>query len=419
MNVKTYALLEDVITKNNNKTTIQNVAKSFLSKGLNKSIATRVFTNINELNELDMHELILFSEALHGATKNSSIRLSRLFSEDELKSYYQDKNKDYEEYLPKHGELAERQLKKLEFLNATYGNKKMKQMSYYIYLAHIKDDEDLLDKDLYDFNEYEIVETMQGVIGSISTKNNTLSFIRHYLDWCVEQKIVSDNVVRYMDSSKLITVNKGQIANDYIDIVELNNELTWLVDEDDIDINEIDVMIALLVRSGLAVKDIVKLRNSDFDHEKNIVKLKTNQGFKMIKLENFVLRWVDIAHTSSGKIPRTRHVLKTLDDHIIKLTTNEYSEEQALFSIRRRLAKFKEVGFRPINENILITSRKIDMLDNIVNEKGALTIDDFKRVQTHFGNSPASYYKLKTEYQATRGEGTVEYKYSKYNNKEL
>lgn len=398
---------------NNDKKVINEVAKSFLNKGYNKALAKRVFANSSRIHELSKIEQMCFIESLQYATANSSIRLEKLFSEEELQEYYNKRESNYNEYLPKNYEnLSERELAKLDFLNEKYGNRNTKQHYYYLYLAHIKEEEDYHDRDLCEFTLYEIIDTMQGVIGSISTRNNTLSFITKYLDYCVDKGIIMDNVLNYIDNTdpnqSLVDKNKEVVENNYITFDELSQELAWLEKDEENNIHPLDVMIVLLMRSGITNKEIAHLRNSDFDFEKKMVTIRSESGIKKIKLHDDVFHWVEVSKNSSGIIPKTRFVLKTLDDHIIKLNADSYNVEQATKSIKRRLAKFKEVGFRTLNENILITCKKIDILDDIVKSKGVLTTEDFQKVQTQFGNSKASYFKLKTDYELTRGSENIQ-----------
>lgn len=398
---------------NNDKKVINEVAKSFLNKGYNKALAKRVFANSSRIHELSKIEQMCFIESLHYATANSSIRLEKLFSEEELQEYYNKRESNYNEYLPKNYEnLSERELAKLDFLNEKYGNRNTKQHYYYLYLAHIKEEEDYHDRDLCEFTLYEIIDTMQGVIGSISTRNNTLSFITKYLDYCVDKGIIMDNVLNYIDNTdpnqSLVDKNKEVVENNYITFDELSQELAWLEKDEENNIHPLDVMIVLLMRSGITNKEIAHLKNSDFDFEKKMVTIRGENGIKKIKLHDDVFHWVEVSKNSSGIIPKTRFVLKTLDDHIVKLNADSYNVEQATKSIKRRLAKFKEVGFRTLNENILITCKKIDILDDIVKSKGVLTTEDFQKVQTQFGNSKASYFKLKTDYELTRGSENIQ-----------
>ena len=53
----------------------------------------------------------------------------------------------------------------------------------------------------------------------------------------------------------------------YVQFNELEKDLTKLESDDYNDICCMDVMIVLLLRSGVTIDDIVKLKNSDFDFD--------------------------------------------------------------------------------------------------------------------------------------------------------
>lgn len=402
-----------VKANNNNKELINKVANDLLNKGLNKSLAKRVFVNSNRLYDLNKNvELICFVEALYRATRNQSIAPNNIFNQDELNTYEQIVQTKQIPYFPKNSNLSEYDVAKLEFLNERYGNRNTKQHYYYLYLAHIKEEELYLQRDLCEFSVYEIVDVMESVIGSMATRNNTLSFITKYLDYCVDRGIIENNVLEDSNfkhlTSNLVDRSNEQMENNYIHFKELKDELLWLEQDDENNIGDMDIMIALLLRNGISSKEIVGLKNQDFDFEKNTVTIKGERGIRRVKLDDTTMEWVKRSKENDGVIPNTRFILKSLDDHIIKLSGDTYNEEQALASIRRRLAKFKQVGFRPLNENTLITSKKIDLLDGIAKKNGILTTNDFKKVQVYFGNSEASYFKLKTEYELVRGIANID-----------
>ena len=200
------------------------------------------------------------------------------------------------------------------------------------------------------------------------------------------------------------------MSNKYAQFNELEEGLTKLEMDDYNDICCMDVMIVLLLRSGVTTDEIVKLRNSDFDFEKQLITVKNGKAIRKLKLDSKVLKWVIKSRDWDGVVPRTRFVMNTLDDHVIRLNGDVYDEEQARRSIKRRLAKFREAGFRPINENVLINSKKIDVLDGLVEKQGYLRTEDFKKVQVQYGNSEASYFKLKADYQAVRGSENIRLK---------
>ena len=127
-------IVQVVKSYNTNKAIINEVANSFLNKGLNKAMAKRIFANSERLHDLSTNELICFVESLYYATSNSSINPEKIFSQGELDDYYKNTSIKQVEYLPKnYDELGERELMKLEFLNDKYGNRNTKQHYYYLY----------------------------------------------------------------------------------------------------------------------------------------------------------------------------------------------------------------------------------------------------------------------------------------------
>lgn len=189
----------------------------------------------------------------------------------------------------------------------------------------------------------------------------------------------------------------------YINFNELIQGLNKLEKDEANDIWCMDVMIVLLLRSGVTVDEIVKLKNSDFDFDKKLVTIKNGKTIRKLKLSDEVLKWVDKSKKWDGAVPKTRFVMNTLDDYIIRLSGDVYDEQQAKRSIKRRLGKFREVGFTPISENVLIGSKRIDALDEIVARQGYVSTDDFKKIQAMYGNSDKGYFKLKTNYEILRG----------------
>lgn len=405
------------VVKNNrgNRKVIKSIAKEFTSKGFSKSIATKVFADSSRLVELDPNnELILFTKALYQATKDYRIKPDILFTKEELEKFEEQCRTKNIEYMPANKEsLKERELRKLEYLNDAYGNRNSKQHLYYLYLAHIKEEEDRIDSDLYDFTKWDIIELMQGIIGSIQLQQRVLSFINSYLDYCVKQGYTTLNVLETIDkdnpNEELIKTNHELVASTYVTIDELVKELEWLVEDEENDIHAIDMMIALLMRSGVSAREIIDLKNSDFDFEKKCVFVKVGEKTKRVNLSDKALYWVKEARDSDSKVGKSRHTLNTIDDHIIKLSGDTYDTKKALMSIRKRMTKFAEVGFRSLNESILINCAKIDLLETILKINGELTTDDFRKVQVLFGNSENTYYKLKTDWQLLKGDDGIEY----------
>ena len=189
----------------------------------------------------------------------------------------------------------------------------------------------------------------------------------------------------------------------YINYDELAKSLREIGNDEYCNIREMEIMIVLLMRNGISMREIAKLRNSDFDFEKKLVTIKGEKSIRKLKLDDETLYWVKASRDEDGTIPGTRHQMKIVDDHIIKMSTDSYTEQQAISSIKRRMNKFRDNGFTPISEKVLVNSKMIDMLDDIVAKRGYVTTDDFKHIQVQFGNDEKSYFKLRRDYEALRG----------------
>lgn len=193
----------------------------------------------------------------------------------------------------------------------------------------------------------------------------------------------------------------------YINYDELAKSLREIGNDEFCNIREMEIMIVLLMRNGISMREIAKLRNSDFDFEKKLVTIKGEKSIRKLKLDDETLYWVKASRDEDGTIPGTRHQMKIVDDHIIKMSTDSYTEQQAISSIKRRMNKFRDNGFTPISEKVLVNSKMIDILDDIVKQRGYVTTDDFKRLQIQFGNDEKSYFKLRRDYEALRGKDHI------------
>ena len=91
------------------------------------------------------------------------------------------------------------------------------------------------------------------------------------------------------------------MLNKYVQFNELEQGLTILERDDYNDICCMDVMIVLLLRSGIAIDDIVKLKNSDFDFNKQLVTIRNNNTIHKLKLDEKVLNWVIKSRDWDGK----------------------------------------------------------------------------------------------------------------------
>lgn len=400
------ANLNNVINTHNNEKTVDYLAKFFRSHGLNKATPNLVFAKLVELDRLSRAELICLAEGLYNITGVESIDPKQLFEKEEIMAYTQaqDKMDYYPTTIAAQRTLDYRDRKILDFLNETYGNYKTKHTYFFIYDTKIRQEERENEKQLGDFDAIEIVTLMQSMKGSLSTRKNALSLVKKYMNWYWRENPEENPMLDIEKNTPLVIVNDSHLSSKYIPVDELEDISTELTTTDDNSVFPIDGMIAALIRQGLTAKEVANLRFADFNFQNGTVKVKTNgAGIKLVKLDPHVLHWVMETREDNRPVGHPPIYLNIVDDHIIRIPSSTYNVDKAVENIRRRLAKFKNAGYKPLSESVLIMSKKIDLLDNIVATQGVVTKDDFIKVQEMFGNKGSSWFKIRTEYEAVRG----------------
>lgn len=405
-----FATLNSVIDTHNSEQTVDYLTKHFRSHGLNKATPNLVFAKMVSLDKLSQTELICLSEGLYSITGIEKINPKNLFEGEELEVYHelQEQTDYYPTTIAAQRALDYRDKKVLDFLNETYGNYKTKHTYFFIYDSKIRQEERDNSKQLGDFDAVEIITLMQSMKGSLSTRKNALSFVKKYMKWYWRENPEENPMLDIEKGTPLVLVNDSHLSSKYIPMMELEEEAKKLVVAEDNPVFPIDGMIATLIRQGLTAEEVASLRFSDFNYQTNTVKIKTKtSGLKLVKLDSHVLHWVRETEEDNRPVGHPPIYLNIVDDHIIRVPSTTYDEKKAVENIRRRLSKFKNAGYRPLSENVLIISKKIDLLDNIVKTKGVVTKDDFIRVQEMFGNKGSSWFKIRTEYEAVRGAKNI------------
>lgn len=402
--------LQDVIDEYNTESTIDYVSREFRTNGLNKSTPNLVFAKPSLLERLAEPELICITNALYKYTQREVINPDKNFTGEQMEQF-RNMQEEGSTYTPVNitaiRRLDANDGKMLQFLNETYGNYNTKHTYFFIYDTKIKPEENELYKNLGKFTATEIITMMQGMTGSITTRKNALTLVTKYMEWFWKDD-EQNNPMLDIDTRNisLIVVNNKHMSNVYVPLESLQKDLAHFVEAEGNTITPLDAMIATLIRDGVTAEQVARLKYTDFNYEKNTVKIKED-GIRQVKLHEETINWVIEAREDDTPVGRKKIVLQSIENHIVKVATDTYTEDQGIKSIRRRLAKFGELGYRPLSENVLIISKKIDMLDQIVERTGVVTKEDFIKVQKYFGNKGSSWFKIRTEYEAVRGHHNI------------
>lgn len=404
------ATLDKVIDTHNNEKVLDYLTNHFRSCGLNKATPSLVFAKMVKTNKLSQTEQICLTEGLYSVTGVEAVNPKKLFDSKDLDEYHevQEQSDYYPTTIATQRALDYKDRKILEFLNETYGNYKTKHTYFFIYDSKIRQEERENGKQLGDFDAVEIITLMQTMKGSISTRKNALSLIKKYMKWYWKLSPEDNPMLDIDNGTPLVVVNDKHLSSSFIPVAELEDEVKKLTVAGDNSVFPIDAMIASLIRQGLTAKEVASLRFRDFDMKNNTVKVKTkSNGMKLVKLDPHVLHWVTETYEDDRPVGHPPIYLNIVDDHIVRIPSSTYDETKAVENIRRRLSKFKNAGYKPLSENVLITSKKIDLLDGIAKSKGVVTKEDFMKVQEMFGNKGSSWFKIRTEYEAVRGAKNI------------
>lgn len=289
------------------------------------------------------------------------------------------------------------EFKKLEFINEQYSNDNTQKTFWYLYKKLVHDIECKSKKDVSKFSLSEMESLIRSFNVAITTKRNTLNFIQKYNEWCVVNNITEENSLENIKLERMLSAPDVNRNINYISFEELYKNCMWLESDPDTDIIMLDVLIALLMRSGLKATEIVDMRYSDVNYKNGCVEFESDGKIIKRHLKKFVLKALNEVKETVYLVGASKRPLLIIDDHVVKTLDPAYDKEKMYKNIRKRMSKFK-THYRSLNENILITSLKIDDLLEIKNEKGSLKISDYKDIQVKYGNSPSSYQKIREDY---------------------
>lgn len=388
--------IKSIINEFNSTKTRKLIARGFVKRGLNKTIAYKILNNISLLENSTDIELLTIIDTLN-ILSEKKIDVSKYFDENVISEFKNMKLLD--EYFPSNFNIDDDyEYLKLYFINESYMNENTKRTFWHLYKTLIHRYELKNKKDLCKFSLAETEELVRDNNTAITTKRNLLSFIQRYNEWCVLENIVEENNLENVELQTMLTIPKSNTKINYVSFEELYKNGLWLENKNDNDIILLDVLIALLMRSGLKTLDIVEMRYSDVNYDTGEVEFESNGVLIKRHLKKFVVKILKEVEKEVVLVGASKRPLLKVDDHVVKTLDPEYNKEKMYKNIRKRMSKFKRC-YRTLNENILINSLKFDDLDLIENKNGEVTIKDYKNIQEKYGNNANSYQKLREDYQ--------------------
>ena len=259
------------------------------------------------------------------------------------------------------------------------------------------------EKDLYDFN----LEELTDLISSYPTTNrNTKRFIKYvigrYLDYAIERGLITTGInLTTLISDECFNVSDNILKNKYIELSDFYDELSTYKES-----TYVDLMILVLLRYGLTVNEIsnLKIKDVDINNKQVLICDEYNNVIKRLPIDEMFLKYynlcIDCDEFNGKSYQDNGYLIKPLEVPSRKATKMNDT------SIRSRLQMISDYNNVPRPSiSILNMSRKYDILIDIYNQNGKLTIFDIQKVIELFEIkcTNSKLYSLKTKFEEMFG----------------
>ena len=294
------------------------------------------------------------------------------------------------------------QKNKIEWLTNSNYNLETKR-SYFSSLENkVHELEKALNKDLYQFTQVEIENTIKGVSSfSVQTPMILFSIINSYIQWTVEivMNLKGENPCNKIIIKDVVNVNSNALKELYTTKEEFYNNIMSL--EGSI----IDKTIIMLLRYGVRLIDIPFLRYEDVNEDDMTLKVKNEGSILNIPIDELLISCIKECKDTDEyeKLSNKRDTITRYKDfgYIIKVSDKGYnrSGEEMINprTIHTRIKKlFDENGLQKINVNSLKNMAMFDMLLDIYEQNGELTFEDADNVIKTFDNIDNNNLKVKS-----------------------
>lgn len=324
---------------------------------------------------------------------------------------------------------------KVKFIMESYKNPKTRLTNYRLFFLYVYPFEIDNDKDYIDFSAEEKDQVLEAVGGySHRTPKQVKSLLRTYEDYAIKVgfNTTGVNYITSIDQDYLNNfVDKNLLKKRFVfidELLKIKEELETKIKYKDhyIKISGQDFAITLLLFYGiygLACDEIINMKPEDIDFENKKITVRGENGERIVAVNDLLLNELKKATNEEGYEIYRKSSKKTTvftkefleSDYVFKTyVKNENNPENKIspVTVRNRgmkvLKLYEELtgdkSYSKVTLKSLIASGKIERLNQIKNENGKLTAQDFKNVMVEFGGEPNSYFILKEDYAAVFGE---------------
>jgi hypothetical protein len=374
----------------------ERIISKFVKNGFAEGDINAIFTGTKSISELSDNMLGAFIVQAYGEIEDNhykyKINPTTIFTEKELdiikklKSNVKDKNN------------KERFLYDLDLMDST-------RKTYLYILNKASRMEEQLNKDICDFTDKE----SEQLLLSFSRKSIQVVFVvvscfRSYVTYCI-----SHGFRKYIqgESNWWNTINSQVHLNQYVDKIALNNryvDLDTLREFQATLVNAQDIAVLELLFIGVKGKEaseLLNLKAIDVQEDKIILPnrvIKISQETYTILKDAIDEEYYELANGEGVVNKRYTHGILQKTPFILRPigSKKQYLTKCALYGRMERYRTFLDNPY--MNMNSLWQSGMLHLLKEIKNEKGELTTQDYKYVNTIFGYDEIYWFQTKMRF---------------------
>lgn len=267
-------------------------------------------------------------------------------------------------------------------------------------------------KDLFDFDKQEIIELVKYLpTKSITTKQQLYTAILKYMEWACEKGYnYVGNPCDTIVPTELFTINEMAFKEQYIEISDFINFIY------DLDCSDVDRAMLTLLRYGVDIDDVGKVKWDDISADGKFLKVKHEDKDLELPIDGIFMMMMDKAKNchyrdlykkkaNMKEDTEVKIVSYRNSEYIVKpLETVEwdYMDGRTVYNRIQRISASNKI--QRISVPDLNSSRRYDLLFDIVDRKNHITKNDIKHVISIFDEvTESKAVRLKKNFELLSG----------------
>lgn len=275
------------------------------------------------------------------------------------------------------------------------------KVTYWGILKKAHKTEEVKGKDLFDFDKQEIIQLVKYLpTKSITTKQQLYTAIAKYMEWaCDKGYNYVGNPCDTMTSSELFTVNELAFKERYKTLQEFYDFIY------DLECSDVDRAMITLLRYGVKIDDVGKVRWEDIDRDNMTLNIHTDDNLLQLPIDNLFIERMDMARMCTTRILAKMEQSYVDCGYIVKtVDTSKWViiPSGKVYNLISEISKKNQINRISVPD--LNNARKYDLLFDIVDKNDDITMKDIKYVSSIFEESTyTKAYGLRKNFEILSG----------------